>query len=758
MRFHSLQSKSLFLIVLALMTLIICLFATSHIILLGSFRQLEEKQALRNIERVQNSLDNDLTNLDNAASDWASWDDTYAYIEDHNAEYQASNLVPATFVQLKINLMAFVRKNGQIIYAGHFDRNTAEARNFPGMFQNRLSDLLRLRDDQETIKGILLLPEGPLLFTARPILTSTQQGPSRGTVFMGRYLNRDEVDRLSTITQLSFSLFQFSDPSMPGNAANARNILAEIEGPLIQPLHNTSIAGYTLLPDVFGQPALLLQVNMPRDIYQQGKKSILYFQIWVTLIGLGVVVLTHWLVGKLVHSRMRQEQSEQRLEFLATHHPITGLPNRTLFLDLLRQSLAYAQRNQMAVAVLQIDLDHFKKVNDSLGHDAGDQMLKAVTSRLKKCCRAGDTLAHLGGDDFVLLLPDLNDARSAVNIAQKLQAAMKAPFSLAGQEFFTTISIGITVAPLDAENAETLLKNADIAVYQAKAQGRNSYQFFATEMNTRTLTRLAFETDLRRALERQEFLLHYQPRIDVTSNQIIGMEALVRWQHPERGLVPPLEFIPLAEETGLILPLGEWVLRTACEQNRAWQQAGLPALRVSVNLSACQLRQADLMERIGRVLVETGLKPEHLELEITESILMENVQPTLRILTAIREAGISLAMDDFGTGYSSLSYLKLFPLDYVKIDRSFIRDMTRNPNDAALVRTIIILTENLNLHPVAEGVETAEQLALLRHYGCEVVQGFYFSPPVPGEEFVKLLQPDAFRSRIKDDPAAPPAD
>ncbi len=758
MGIFSLRGKSLLLLVLALIALITFLFVTSHIILLGSYLQLEEKLAQRNIERVQNSLTNELDSLDSVAKDWAVWDDTYVYIQDHNEEYQKSNLVPDTFTQLRINLMAFVQGNGQIVYAGHFDRDSAEARNFPGLFHNRISDLLRLRDAEEAVKGICLLPDGPLLFAARPILTSEGQGPSRGTIFIGRTLDRDEIDRLSTITHLSFDLFQFADPHLPENVANARDLLPTEGASLVQPLNEASIVGYSLLPDVFGQPALLLQVNMSRDIYQQGEKSILYFLAWVTLIGLGGIALTHWLVGKLVLSRKRQESSEQRMEFLATHHPITGLPNRTLLLDLLRQSLAYAQRNQLTVAILQIDLDHFKVVNDSLGHAVGDQMLKAVTSRLQKCCRAGDTLAHLGGDDFVLLLPDLSDAQRAATIAQKLQSAMKAPFSLPGQELFATISIGITIAPLDAKDADTLLKNADIAVYQAKAQGRNTYQFFAAEMNTRTLARLALETDLRRALERQEFLVYYQPRIDVASNRITGMEALVRWQHPERGLVPPLDFIPLAEETGLILPLGEWVLRTACAQNQAWQQAGLPALRVSVNLSARQLQQADLIERIEQVLAETGLNTHHLELEITESILMEDVQSTLRILTAIRKRGITLAMDDFGTGYSSLSYLKLFPIDYLKIDRSFIRDLPRNQNDAALVRTIIALTENLNLISVAEGVETTEQLAFLRRYGCQEIQGYYFSPPVPAEEFVKLLQPGTDRLMVAPKPAAPLAD
>lgn len=758
MRFQSLQKKSLFFNVLALTILILSLFAASHIILLGSFRQLEKEQTLRNVERVKNSLRNELANLDNSANDWAAWDDTYAYIENHNKEYQVSNLTPTTFVQLRINLMAFVQANGEIAYAGYFDRNTAETRTVPGLFQRRLPELMQLRDHEAAIKGILLLPEGPLLFAARPILTSDWQGPSRGTVFIGRFLDRAEVDRLADISQLSIRFFRYADPRLPDDATQARDLLTEEKSSLIRPLDKASIASYTLLSDVFGQPALLLEINMPRDIYQQGKKTISYFLIWMTLIGLGGLALTHWLVGKLVVSRKRQEQSEQRLEFLVTHDSITGLPNRTLFLDLLRQALAYAQRNQLVVAVLQIDLNHLKIINDSLGHSVGDQMLRAVTARLQKCCRAGDILAHLGGDDFALLLPDRNAAHNAAKVARKLQAAVKVPFFLGGQELFTTISIGITIAPLDAEDAETLLRNAYIAVYQTKAQGRNTYQFFAAEMNTRTLTRLGLETALRRALERKEFLLHYQPRIDLASNRITGMEALVRWQHPERGLISPCEFISLAEETGLILPLGEWVLRTACAQNRAWQQAGLPALRVSVNLSACQIRQADLITCIDRILTETGLKPEYLELEITESVLMSDIQSTFQILTAIRQKGITLAMDDFGTGYSSLSYLKLFPLDYVKIDRSFVRDMTQNPNDAALVRTIIAMTENLNLHSVAEGVETAEQLAFLRRYGCTGVQGYYFSPPVPAEEFVKLLQPGAFSAIIEDDLGTPLAD
>jgi diguanylate cyclase (GGDEF)-like protein len=585
-----------------------------------------------------------------------------------------------------------------------------------------------------------MLPEGPLLFAARPILTSERKGPTRGTVIMGRYLDAGEVDRLSGITHLSFAPYRVADPHLPDDLVAVRPLLSDEQSILVRPLDKSSIAGYTLLFDVFGQPALLLRVDLPREIYQQGKSSIRYFLSWVTIIGLGVVVLTHWLMGKLVLSRQQQERSEQSLAYLATHHPATGLPNRTLLLDRLRQALAYSRRYQLTVAVLQIDLDNFKVVNDSLGHSAGDRLLKAAARRLGKRNRAGDTLAQLGGDDFVLLLPYLAEAQRAAIVAQKLLAVMKRPFSVAGKKLFITASIGITVAPLDGVDAETLLRNADIALYQAKEQGRNTYQFFAQDMNIRTMARLTLETDLRRALEREEFLLHYQPRIDVPTGRITGMEALVRWQHPERGLVPPLEFIPLAEETGLILPLGEWVLRTACAQNRAWQQGGLPALRVSVNLSALQLRQPDLIERIEQILVETGLDPRHLELEITESILMKNVESTLLILARLREAGIALAMDDFGTGYSSLSYLKRFPLDLIKIDYSFVRDLTRDASDAALVRTIIAMASNLNLHSVAEGVETAEQLAFLRRHGCDTVQGFYFSPPVPAEEFVKLFR------------------
>ncbi len=435
-----------------------------------------------------------------------------------------------------------------------------------------------------------------------------------------------------------------------------------------------------------------------------------------------------------------RKRDEARLNALANYDPLTALPNRTLFHQRLQRSLVHAQRFNEGLAVLFIDLDRFKNVNDTLGHDAGDRVLQAVAERLKGCLREVDILARLGGDEFAVLIEQVTDARMVGAIAHKLIKAVGELLMLGEQEYQITASIGISTYPADGSDGTTLLKNADIAMYRAKEKGKNNSQFYAAVMNAHSLQRLSLETGMRHALERGEFLLHYQPKVDIASGRITGMEALVRWMRPESGLVSPAEFIPLAEETGLIVPIGAWVLRAACERNHAWQKLGMPPLRVAVNLSARQFVHANLVSDVARVLDATRLAPASLELEITESMVMDNPERAIQTLRQLKSMGIALAIDDFGTGYSSLGYLKRFPIDNIKIDRSFIKDIPRSNDDAIITRTIIDMTHNLRLKVVAEGVETEAQLQFLREHGCDEMQGYYFSRPLAEDAFLALVQ------------------
>jgi len=436
----------------------------------------------------------------------------------------------------------------------------------------------------------------------------------------------------------------------------------------------------------------------------------------------------------------KRKQAEETIRHQALHDHLTGLPNRTLFSDRLSIALANARRHKEMLAVMFLDLDRFKTINDTLGHDVGDLLLKAVVERVKDCLRQGDTIARWGGDEFTLLLPQIGCKKYATNIAQRIIDALKPVFNLNGYELRISLSIGIAVYPSDGEDAETLLKNADVALYRTKEDGRNGYQVYSLTMNSQASELLTMENNLHQALEREEFVLHYQPQINIATGKITGMEALVRWQHPEFGLVSPATFIPLAEQTGLIVPIGEWALWTACTQNKAWQDAGLPKLRMAVNLSARQLQQSNLIEIVEQILSETGLEPEYLELEVTESVTMQNLDLAKTVITNLYNMGIQLSIDDFGTGYSSLSYLKLFPFQTLKIDRSFVRDLNTNPKDAAIITVIIALGKELNLRLIAEGVETEEQKDLLRCLQCEEMQGYLFSRPLPAKGATELLQ------------------
>ena len=435
-----------------------------------------------------------------------------------------------------------------------------------------------------------------------------------------------------------------------------------------------------------------------------------------------------------------RKRAEEQIKSLAYHDALTGLPNRRLFQDRLSVAVAQAHRNAQPLAVLFLDLDRFKPVNDSLGHSAGDRLIQDVAERLRTCLREGDTVARLGGDEFTLLLPGVSQVVDAARVAEKVLDTLRQPFHIEGRELFVTASIGISLYPDDGRDADALVRNADAAMYRAKEQGRDNYQLYAPALNATALERLALESSLRQALAHDELIVHYQPVLDLASGRLEAMEALLRWRHPELGLVPPTEFIPLAELTGLIIAFGPWVLRTACAQTRAWQEAGHAEVGVAVNISARQFQHPDLVAQVKRALDETKLEPRFLELEITETSAMHGVQMAIHTLRELKALGVRIAIDDFGTGYSSLSYLRRFPIDTLKIDRIFISEITHDPDDAAIATAVIALAHTLKLRVVAEGVETAEQLAFLTARGCQHAQGFLFGAPRPAEECASLLE------------------
>lgn len=444
-------------------------------------------------------------------------------------------------------------------------------------------------------------------------------------------------------------------------------------------------------------------------------------------------------LGIHLYMAVMQRRVEEMLQHQASHDRLTGLPNRMLFEDRLSLALAHTHRYGEMLAVVFLDLDSFKTINDTLGHAVGDQLLQSVAERLTGCLRSGDILARWGGDEFTLLLSPISRAEDTAKIATEILDTLNAPLQFNGQELHIKASLGIALAPYDGEDTDTLLKNADAAMYRAKQKGRNNYQLYTSAIGTKAQERLVLENNLYKALERQEFQLYYQPQIDLQTGEIVGMEALIRWQSQESGFISPSQFIPIAEEMGLISPIGEWVLWTACAQNRTWQSLGFPPVRMAVNLSARQFQQKNLVNTIAQVLESTKLEPRYLELEITESIAMQDIPLTISVLRTLRSMGIQIAIDDFGTGYSSLSSLKHFPLDKLKIDQSFIRELVTDSFDAAIVTALVTLGHGLKLEVIAEGVETQEQLSFLQSAKCDGVQGYFLSRPLPAEVATNLF-------------------
>ncbi|WP_305043951.1 putative bifunctional diguanylate cyclase/phosphodiesterase [Geoalkalibacter sp.] len=520
----------------------------------------------------------------------------------------------------------------------------------------------------------------------------------------------------------------------------------------------TQVTGYTL-EEVRGKnPRILQSGEMPREDYLRLWQTLLAGREWhgeflnkrkdgslfweqasISPLRNDQGRVTHYIAVK--EDITARKRYEMQLEHQATHDDLTGLANRALLHDRLEQAIHQARRSGRLVAVLLLDLDRFKLVNDSLGHAVGDKMLCQVGERLRKSVREVDTVARLGGDEFVILLTEICDIDDVGQVAAKILRHLGEPLALDGREISIGASLGLSIYPRDASDGATLIRNADIAMYRAKQEG-GSFSFYANEMNLRLLETLELESALRQALDRRQFCLHYQPKVGLTSGRVLGCEALIRWQHPQRGMISPAEFIPLAEETGLIVPIGHWALREACRQTRQWLEQGLSPRNVAVNLSARQFRKGDLVDVVRQVLAENALDPDLLELELTESMIMDDPVGAEQTMRRLKNLGVGLSLDDFGTGYSSLNYLRRFPVDSLKIDRSFIADVVSDPSGSSVVTSVISIAHNLGLSAIAEGVETSDQLDFLVDNGCDMLQGYIFSKPMPADEYAELLRRD----------------
>lgn len=850
----TLPQKALLAIGIAFTGLIGGLYAASSTILLHSLKQAEEQSTRQVVAGVLSIFTQTQQEFSSRFADWAAWDDTYAFVEDANKYYIQSNLIPEGLANLKVNLVLIIQPSGRIVFGTGFDLIHHKKTLVPEALRAHLSPhdiLLRHPHTKSSLAGIILLPEGPMVIISRPIVTTRNEGPIRGTLIFGRFLNADEIARMSRITRLSLTVHGLNQTKLPPDFQAVRNLLSESNPILARPLSDKMMAGYTLLQDIYGKPAVILRVDMPREIYKQGQNSLRYLMASLLVVGLVFAGVTLLLVKRLLLSQRQRQQSEERYRTVVTqaaegiflvdadtkqiletnaafenllcytsaevrsltlydvvaneresidrnlqliltehhftgerqyrrqdgllvdvqvnanlisddgrdvlcvivhditkrkqveaqllhdafHDSLTGLANRALFIERLGHVIQQKKRRKdYLFAVLFLDVDRFKVINDSLGHMVGDQLLIAITDRLKRCLRSSDTFARLGGDEFAVLLEGNQDDSEATQIVERIQQELKSPFNLNGQEVFATASIGVLLSTTDYDQPEELLRDADTAMYRAKARGKARHEVFDIAMHDHALTLLQLETDLRRAVDNQEFQLYYQPIVSLTSNTIIGFEALVRWQHPKRGLIFPAEFIPLADETGLIIPLGWWVLQEACRQMRAWQAQfplNLP-LTISVNLSVKQFTQPELVEQITRIIYETNLDARSLRLELTESTLLENVESLTAVFSQLKALGISLYLDDFGTGYSSLSYLHRFPINTLKIDRSFVSRMGCSNESWEIVRAITMLAHALGMDVIAEGVETREQLAQLSVFQCKYAQGYFFSKPLDG--------------------------
>ncbi|MDB6090828.1 MAG: domain S-box/diguanylate cyclase protein [Gammaproteobacteria bacterium] len=735
------------------MALIAGAFYSARAVLSHSFAGIEADEARQSIERAQQALQADLHQLDAVVEDYALWDDVYHFVERGNPEFMASGFTRRSLDNIHVDIVWLIDRTGRTV------AQLAMNNTLPGglgqlgpatsaRLLSYVSLLTRPGGRMVPRAHLVRMPEGALAIAAAPIVGSSQPETSVGTLVFGRYLHAGLIARLEETSQAPIRFTLLDERGKPllsvpqavsdwlANPGKRADLLVQAQDP-------ATLGCHALLRDIKGHPLAVISTTVSRGALQIGKRTITWVVATLMAGFAVVVVLLVSLLNRSGRSRaaaQRQWLDQQRkLLRLTRRDALTGLPNRVHLQRLLPRLLSRATRDGSRLALLYLDLDHFKNVNDSLGHGMGDKLLAAVAQRLRISVAAHDLVVRTGGDEFVIVATMLPDAAVVNSIAERIRAAFAVPLDVDGITLSVAPSIGISVYPEDGSDPEQLLKHADIALYTAKDRGRGNHQFYTPEMNARLRERLGLERALRLALDNNELSLEYQPCFDLQTLRTVSLEALIRWRTADGTYIPPSRFIPIAEQSNLIVEIGDWVLRHVCLQLSEWQRERLPLVPVSVNISVRQFEKTPLASVVAGLAQELGIDASLLHFEITESVAMQNSQQQLGALQALRNLGSRILIDDFGTGYSSLSYLKHLPIDTLKIDRAFVRDMAADANDAAIVRAIVGVAKSLGLLLVAEGIESAEQLDCLRKLGCECGQGFYFSPPVSAHACRNIL-------------------
>jgi diguanylate cyclase (GGDEF)-like protein len=748
-----LRKQILLIACLVAVALIAGVFYSARTVLSRSFAGIEADEARQSIERVRQALQADLHQLDVAAEDNALWDDLYEFIQGGNPDFLDHSFTRRSLENIHVDVVWVFDNAGRTVV------QLATADGSPnGLKQLDPATIASLRSYGSLLRTpdgpgapslrLLRMPEGAMAVAVRRILRNSAPGPSAGTLVFGRYLQGSLIERLEQTSQspVRATLLDEHGGPLVSVPQSVNDWLASLErGPdlLVQTGDPATLRSHTLLRDVEGRPLVVLSTTVSRAALQVGKQTITWV-VATLLIGFAlVVVLLVTLLNRSWRNRAAAQRQwldhQRKMSRLARRDALTGLPNRLHLQRLLPRLLARAARDGSRLALLNLDLDHFKNVNDSLGHGIGDRLLAAVAHRLRSSIAGHDIVVRMGGDEFVIVATMLPDSEVVDSIAERIRGTLAVPLEIDGVTLSVTPSIGISVYPEDGSDPEQLLKHADIALYTAKDRGRGNHQFYTPEMNARLRERLGLERALRKALDENELFVEYQPCFDLQTLRTVSLEALIRWRTPDGSYIPPSRFIPIAEQSNLIVEIGDYVIRRVCLQLSEWQRERLPLVPVSVNISVRQWEKAPLASVVSRLAQELGIDASLLHFEITESAAMQNSQQQLGSLQALRNLGSRILIDDFGTGYSSLSYLKHLPIDTLKIDRAFVRDMAADANDAAIVRAIVGVAKSLGLMLVAEGIESAEQLDCLRKLGCECGQGFFVSPPVSAEVCRNIL-------------------